>query len=650
MRFRAAVPNRVKSMNNISFFQPGYTFGEGRKKSAFLPYAAGTVAAYAFSREAIRANYSLGGIFCFFEEPEDVIRRLKSPAVAAFSNYVWNFDYNLRLAALIKKEFPDCAVVFGGHQIPPGGGLLEQYTFIDCLIHGEGEETFAELAEALCGEGRLERIPSLSHRSGGRVTVNDEVRVSRRTDYPSPYFSGIFDELMGMSGVCFSATVETNRGCPYACAYCDWGITGKRLKVFPIDRIKKEIAWMAEHKIEHCFCADGNFGILERDVEIAELIIKSKKDFGYPKRFDVTYAKENDDRVFAIASRIFENKMSRGPSISFQSLNPEALKNVGRSNISTERFSRLLEKYNARGIPVYSEMILGLPGETYDSFCKGIGKLIASGQHNYIDIFRCEVLLNSELGKKEYRENHKIKTVKTPSLLHHIPVGDKIHGHSLVTVSTESMTKEEYIKANLFSMTIQSCHHMGLLRYAAIFSHDSFNIAYECFYNKLLALLESCAGRCAEVFSRFKKLYVGFAESGAALTYHDELYGGITWYPEEGFFLEILREPDCLYRLAENLLQDIDIPEDIASDLLMFQKNAMRYAGKSGGEVFLQYDWPAFFAGGGQLKKAGFIFKFTDANAAPNWRDYARENVWYGRRSGRTLHSPEAFVPLIAGD
>lgn len=638
----------MNAMNNIYFFQPGYVFGEGREKSAYLPYAAGVVAAYAFSRDKVKASYRFGGFFSFFDEPSDILKRMENPVVAAFSNYVWNYDYNLRIASLIKKSFPGCAVVFGGHQVSPGSEVLEEYQFVDYLIHGEGEEAFSELAEALASGGELTGIPSLSFRNDVGSAVTNKTRVSRDGGYPSPYLSGLFDEMVNNSDINFSAIFETNRGCPYVCTYCDWGITGKNFKFFPIERVKKEIAWMAEHKIEHCFAADGNFGISERDAEIADLIIESKQKYGYPKRFDVTYAKENADRVFSIAAKLYENGMFKGPSISFQTLCPEALKNVGRSNMSTDAFSALLQKYNARGIPAYSEMILGLPGETYESFCRGIGILIEYGQHNYIDIFRCEVLLNSGMGKKEYLNKHKIRTVKTPTLLHHIPFCEDIRGHSLIVVSTESMTREEYIRANLFSMIVQSCHHMGLLRYAAIFVRRACGVRYDEFYNAFLSMLESDNGRCGVIFSEFKKLYTDFAENGCPLTYHNELFGGITWYPEEGAFLEFLQNAECFYIIAKELVTSFGAGEDVTKDLLQFQKNAVRFAGRHEAEFSVSFNWPDYFAGSENFpEKEACILILSDPDIRDDWQGYARENVWYGRRAGKTLYPPERFLKLI---
>ena len=61
------------------------------------------------------------------------------------------------------------------------------------------------------------------------------------------------------------ASWETNRGCPFSCAYCDWGsATGsKQMGVFPQERLKEEMEWFSHHSIEYIFCCDANFGMFK---------------------------------------------------------------------------------------------------------------------------------------------------------------------------------------------------------------------------------------------------------------------------------------------------------------------------------------------------------------------------------------------------
>jgi hypothetical protein len=111
------------SNKNIYMIQPNYLYG----KSAHLPYAVGTVSAYAFQDAAIKSNYTLKKIQFLREDPDICVREAQTPFLVGFSNYVWNFEYNKVLAQKFKQAYPDCVILFGGHHVTPGGALLEEY-------------------------------------------------------------------------------------------------------------------------------------------------------------------------------------------------------------------------------------------------------------------------------------------------------------------------------------------------------------------------------------------------------------------------------------------------------------------------------------------------------------------------------------------
>ena len=59
------------------------------------------------------------------------------------------------------------------------------------------------------------------------------------------------------------------------------------------------------------------------------------------------------------------------------------------------------------GIKTFSDIILGLPEETYQSFTEGVGKLVSMGQHNRIQFNNLSILPNTEMGDPEYLEKYE---------------------------------------------------------------------------------------------------------------------------------------------------------------------------------------------------------------------------------------------------
>jgi len=60
------------------------------------------------------------------------------------------------------------------------------------------------------------------------------------------------------------------------------------------------------------------------------------------------------------------------------------LQYVKRDNISLDAYQDLQHRFTKDKIETYTDMILGMPGETYDSFFNGISSVIENGQHNRI--------------------------------------------------------------------------------------------------------------------------------------------------------------------------------------------------------------------------------------------------------------------------
>lgn len=287
---------------------------------------------------------------------------------------------------------------------------------IDYLLHGEGEVIFRRLLRSLIGLDNAADIPGISMRTENGILTNPEM-ISTECDFPSPYTNGYFDSILAENpDTAFMAMLETSRGCPNSCAYCDWSSMKSKIRKFPLERIYSDIEWISSHKIFGLGGADSNFGMFSRDTEITDKIVEAKRKTGYPVKFQTSYEKNSSKTVFDIGMKLEEAGLSKGITLSFQSMDEETLRNIGRHNISTEFFSELMALYNKAGIPTYTELILGLPGETCRSFVDSLDKLLTLGQHNAIYIHNCEWLPCSIMGQKNYVEKYKIGISHIPSI------------------------------------------------------------------------------------------------------------------------------------------------------------------------------------------------------------------------------------------
>lgn len=622
-------------------FQPSF----GSAGQYYLPYAAGALLAEAFSHADIDAAYDNAGIFFKRDRLKDLVGRLDSPDIACFCCYVWNFEYNKAAARLIKERYPDCTVIFGGHQVARGPALLESEKYIDITVHGEGEEIFTMLLRSFLAGARLNTVPNIDYRAGDTIVSTAEASF-RRVDYASPYASGIFDGIVRNDKETeFNAVLETNRGCPYRCSYCDWGNVGAGVRQFPLERAKEDIRWIAEHDIDYIGGSDANFGIFKNDIEITGMLIDAKRRYGHPEIFQTSYAKNSTENVFNISRALNECGMSKGVTVSYQTLSPLCQSDIGRSNISLGSFTDLLHKYNAIGIPTYTELIMGLPGETYDSFVDGIDTLLRAGQHHVIYIHACEWLPCSRMAADEYMSRYAIRTVHVPLNLPHVAVDedDEVTEYSNLVVSTYTMTPSDWVRMSLFSAVIQAFHHMGLLKFFSLYSYYALGVPYKDFYSSFidncLKHPDTVGGKVvSDIMERSRAVL-----DGGCLTANDERFGNITWPLEEYAYLNVIIERDSFY---DELKELIDMGSDaaFASELIGYQREMLRMPGVGSKELKFSWDLDEYFrrleAGEpAQLQKKSVSYAVTDPDPAEDWPDYARRVVWYGRKSGSNLYS-----------
>jgi len=616
--------------------------------SVYLPYAIGSIAAFAWQNPTVIKNYNLKPFFYLRKNMIESVDSLDDPALVAFSGYIWNFELCKWCAQKIKANYPDCIIVFGGHSTPESEDFLNKNSYIDYLVIGEGEEPFTELLCALTNDKNLNDVSNILYRDAQGNAVKSKQRDITATDYPSPYLEGYFDKIIQKeTEVDFYVIIETNRGCPYKCTYCDWGYHHNQVRCFPLKRIYAEIDWIAARKIKYLYCADANFGILSRDRRIVDKIIQVKTRTGYPDKFHVNYTKNSNQTVFEINKDLNKHGMSKGATLSFQSLSPIVLRNIRRTNMSYKRFSELMSLYNSNNIMTYSELILGLPGETYESFKTALGRLLEAGQHSSIIILNCYWLVNSEMGKPEYVEQHRIETVPAPIHQTHslLPEKGSIVEYSPLVVSTATMSREMWVKTELLSFCVLCFHCFGLFQYFAIYLFNDHNIKYEVFYERLFHWLEANPHTvCGKVFSAIHKELVKASQGNGLWFYNNSLFGKITWPFEEGMFLEIAYNSEQFYEEVTGFLKQFNIDSPLFEELLSYQKNMLKLPGRTNFEFEYGYDFYQYFSkiyAGHKpdLFKRKNVIRITDRNVPGNWEQYAVEVVWYGRRGGKCLHT-----------
>jgi hypothetical protein len=179
-----------------------------------------------------------------------------------------------------------------------------------------------------------------------------------------------------------------------------------RVRKYDLERVTGEIDWLATHGIGTVFLADANFGIFERDVDIAQHFADVYRNHGAPSHVVVSFAKNTTKHTVPIVDIFVGAGLMGEGTISFQTTDPVTLSNVRRRNIKMSTYDDLAAEMRERKLPILADLMVGLPGSTLDSFKNDLQVCIDGEVKSRI--FATFVLPNSPMNDPEYRERFEI--------------------------------------------------------------------------------------------------------------------------------------------------------------------------------------------------------------------------------------------------
>jgi radical SAM superfamily enzyme YgiQ (UPF0313 family) len=342
------------------------------------------------------------------------------PFVLALTVYFWNRERSLELARRAKLRWPSCRVVIGGNDVSyQQDALFAAAPWVDVLVHGEGELRFRDLLRRfLSGSPDLSGIPGITYwTDSGRerhlATTGPPPRIADLADIASPILSPVYpDEAIATSAM---IVYETNRGCPYRCAFCYWGgATNSKIRQFPLERVTAELDRIVQlmRPGATLFIADANFGILGRDMRIAELLVERCRQHQKTIRVSTNWAKNSNSKIVEIADLLYTAGLTGAITLSAQSFDENVLTIANRSNIRTAHYRRLLAEFRELGIPTYTDLIWGLPGESLDSYLAGAEEVLTAGGSPVV--YPLLLLNNTDYTRDTFRAEHAVQVRRMP--------------------------------------------------------------------------------------------------------------------------------------------------------------------------------------------------------------------------------------------
>ncbi len=289
------------------------------------------------------------------ENPRNIVEQIlmHQPRIVGFSIYIWNTEEMFEVCSMLKSVAPDIVIVLGGPEISFETETQRLYQLCDYIITGEADHSFRELCSSLLNGS----------------TPKEKIIRSVLPDIKSielPYHLYTADDIQNRV-----IYVEASRGCPYKCEYCLSSLD-KSVRNFDLDLFIKEVDQLIERGARTFKFVDRTFNLSPTTSTTLLKYFLTKIDLGLFLHFEMV-----PDRLPAEIKNLIVQfpEGSLQFEVGIQTLNPIVAQNVSRKNDLTkvkDNFKFILEHTK---VHTHADLIVGLPGETLESFAQGFDQL-----------------------------------------------------------------------------------------------------------------------------------------------------------------------------------------------------------------------------------------------------------------------------------
>jgi hypothetical protein len=188
-------------------------------------------------------------------------------------------------------------------------------------------------------------------------------------------------------------------------------------------------------------------------------------------------------------------------------MNPATLRAVKRDNLKSNDLKEMLALSRQYQIPTHTDMLIGMPLETLESWKSGLIDLIESGQDGYIDTMWVNLLENSEL-KQQQQTQFRLKTVRveadTLQGVLQTPESDRdgITEYSDIVCETNTMTRQDMRDAYMWHWLLQFFHSSGYSYIVSRYLLRVQGISMRVYYERLLEIIATGTGPITDLYWR----------------------------------------------------------------------------------------------------------------------------------------------------
>ncbi|MFN8944751.1 MAG: DUF4080 domain-containing protein [Pseudobdellovibrionaceae bacterium] len=284
------------------------------------------------------------------------------PKIVGFGVYIWNAEETLRVISILKKVAPHIQIILGGPEISYETEQQRLYQLCDYVICGEADFAFPKLCHEILAE--LDAVVPATF-SGRQKLITQTIPAIQDIQLPYSLYS---DEDIANRVI----YVEASRGCPYKCEYCLSSLD-KSVRSFELNHFLQQMDELLQRGVRQFKFVDRTFNLsISSSTQILEFFLKHIH-LGLFLHFEMVPDRLPDElkvliEKFPVGSLQFE--------IGIQTLSPAVAQNISRRN-DLKKAKANFEYLKSHHVHTHADLIVGLPGETMESFGQGFDQLLS---------------------------------------------------------------------------------------------------------------------------------------------------------------------------------------------------------------------------------------------------------------------------------
>lgn len=299
--------------------------------------------------------------FVIETRPIDIVESLLrfEPKIIGFGVYIWNVEQTSKVIALLKNVRPDIVVVIGGPEVSYEYETTDIYRYADHLVIGAADLAFGQLCQQI-----------LEGHTPAEKALKAEMPPLSTLQFPYAWYS---DKDIAHRII----YVEASRGCPFKCEFC-LSALDKTAWPFDIDAFLGQMQRLYDRGARRFKFVDRTFNLkADTSVKILNFFLQRLDDDLF-LHFELIPDHLPDKlkhliKQFPPGSLQFE--------IGIQTFDPRVQTLISRRQDNEKSKHNVSWLRNETHAHLHTDLIVGLPGESLDSFANSFDQLVTLNPH-----------------------------------------------------------------------------------------------------------------------------------------------------------------------------------------------------------------------------------------------------------------------------